>query len=239
MRKGIITMTNQLMRISDIKVLELDEEFLTLSRPSAILKKLAHIPIEKTEEDVSLDAFDALIAKLLAASIDADTELDAMMAEELHKALPISRRQATDQNMWAWLGVMHSPDFVARRWPTDQKSGARSVHRYMGQPKRQTFSRIWWAAELSRNQNDYSLTNKIFSLPDFQQVYEDLFGRRFSHHRETLELFVDYVDGMKRSAMQQFAIELGVVFSTRPPECLTSAELSSLLSEVKVAVVGD
>lgn len=232
-------MTNKLMRISDIKVLELDEEFLSLSRPSDILKKFAHIPIEEAEENVSLDAFDSLIAKLLAANVDADMELDAMMVVELHKALPISRRQATDQNMWAWLGVMHSPDFVARRWPTDQKSGFRSVHRFMGQPKRQTFSRMWWAAELSRSQNDYSLTNKMFSLPDFQQVYEDLFGRRFSHHRETLELFVDHVDGMKRSKMQQFAIELGVIFSTRPPDCMTSTELSSLLSEVKASVMGD
>ena len=232
-------MTNKLMRISDLKVLELDEEFLSLSRPSDMLKKFAHIPIEETEYDVSLDAFDALIAKLLEANVDAETELDAMMAEELHKALSISRRQATDQNMWAWLGVMYAPDFVARRWPTDQKTGIRSLHRFMGQPKRQTFSRIWWAAELSRDKDDYSLTNKIFSLPDFQQVYEDLFGRRFSHHRETLELFVDCVDGMKRAKMQQFAIELGVVFSTRPPDCMTSTELSLLLGEVKESILKD
>ena len=231
-------MTNKLMRISDLKVLELDEEFLSLSRPSDMLKKFAHIPIEETEYDVSLDAFDALIAKLLEANVDAETELDAMMAEELHKALPISEGKRRTRICGFGLGD-HAPDFVARRWPTNQKTGIRSLHRFMGQPKRQTFSRLWWAAELSRDKDDYSLTNKIFSLPDFQQVYEDLFGRRFSHHRETLELFVDYVDGMKRAKMQQFAIELGVVFSTRPPDCMTSDELSLLLGEVKKSILED
>ena len=37
-----------------------------------------------------------------------DTQIDVEMAVSLHKALPMSRRMASDMRMWAWLAVEHA-----------------------------------------------------------------------------------------------------------------------------------
>ncbi len=227
--------TLKLKRLSDIRSIDLDEEFLGAAKPSDHLEQYSHVQVEATEEEILLDEFDSLISEQMAAGDKTETQYDAAMAVRLHQSLPMSRRQAADRNMWAWLGVLHAPDFVARRW--SPKEGVRSANRFMGDRVRQTYSRLWWAAELSRDTDDYTVTEKLLSLSTFQQVNEDLFGRAFSQCREALEQFVHHIEGMKEADMQSFAMELTVIFSTRPPECMSAEELSALFSTVKSSIV--
>ena len=177
---------NKLKRLADLKSIELDDEFLGSSKPSNLRERYSHIQVEAAEEEILLNDFDSMMADLLSSDFETPTQLDGMMAVKLHKALPISRRQAADPNMWAWLGVLYAPDLVALRWPPKDEDSLRSTNRFMGDRVRQTYARLWWAAELSRVLTDYSLTEKLLSLSMFQQVNEDLFGRAFSQSRQTL-----------------------------------------------------
>ena len=206
------------------------------SKPSELRGRYSHIQVEAAEEEILLNDFDSMMDDL-GVRILKPPQLDGMMAVKLHKALPISRRQAADPNMWAWLGVLYAPDLVALRWPPKDEDSLRTANRFMGDRVRQTYARLWWAAELSRVLTDYTLTEKLLSLSMFQQVNEDLFGRAFSQSRQTLEQFVRHIDGLKESQIRKFAVELTVVFSTRPPECMSDQELSSLFSKVKDSIV--
>jgi hypothetical protein len=46
-------------------------------------------------------------------------EADMKVALKLHELLNISRREATDVRMWAYLGCVFAPDYVKWRWGKD------------------------------------------------------------------------------------------------------------------------
>src|SRR4051794_22111296 len=46
----------------------------------------------------------------------AGTAIDRALVEPLHRALPMTRREAADPRVWQWLCVEQFPDLVWRRW---------------------------------------------------------------------------------------------------------------------------
>ena len=81
---------NKLKRLADLKSLELDEEFLSSSKPSELRGRYSHIQVEAAEEEILLNDFDSMMADLLSSDFETPTQLDGMMAVKLHKALPIA-----------------------------------------------------------------------------------------------------------------------------------------------------
>ncbi len=92
---------------------------------------------------------------------DNRTDADGWLAPRLHATLRLTRREAADQRIWNHLALAVAPDYVAFRHPPapPSRNGGQSRinrDRFKGAADRQCFSRLWWAAEMFRNGEDYA-----------------------------------------------------------------------------------
>ncbi|WP_215455716.1 DUF6339 family protein [Streptomyces sp. ATCC 21386] len=87
------------------------------------------------------------------------TRADAWLAPRLHATLRLTRREAADKRLWNHLALSVAPDYVVwRHLPeatANRSNRPVAADRFRGPADRQCFSRLWWAAELFRNGQDY------------------------------------------------------------------------------------
>jgi hypothetical protein len=88
-------------------------------------------------------------------------EMDAWLAPRLHAAMRIPRRLAGDKRFWAWVAIERANSYVVRRWTSRAQEPVRPW-RYTGDLLRNTISRLWWGAEMTRNGSDYSHVPLVF-----------------------------------------------------------------------------
>ncbi|WP_037888536.1 DUF6339 family protein [Streptomyces viridochromogenes] len=107
------------------------------------------------------------------------TGADAWLAPRLHATLRLTRRESADPGVWNHLALCVAPDFVRFRWGG---SGARRVaaSRFLGPWHTQCFSRLWWAAEIFRNGQDYESVVTACSNQDVfhTSLHMDIFQYR-------------------------------------------------------------
>ncbi|MEU1860791.1 DUF6339 family protein [Streptomyces gardneri] len=83
---------------------------------------------------------------------------DGWLAPRLHATLRMPRAEAADSRLWNHLAVIVAPDYVVWRHKGADKTegpGVATAARFCGPHYTQTFSRLWWAAELFRDADDY------------------------------------------------------------------------------------
>ncbi|MGW5634091.1 DUF6339 family protein [Streptomyces sp. NPDC003832] len=81
---------------------------------------------------------------------------DAWLASRLHATLRMTRREAADSGLWNFLALVVAPDYVLWRHKGHTKEGERATaDRFVGVHYKQTFARLWWAAEMFRDGDDY------------------------------------------------------------------------------------
>ena len=216
-------------RVCDNVEISLNDDFLASDKPSEIGAGLQPSCFEECSESIDLAGFNALIARVKAEHERYSTAMDVSMIVELHKVLPISRRQASDMRFWAWLGIECAPDFVAWRWKPGKDSSVRSRERYYGDRVRQTFSRIWWAAELTREGGDYELTTRLVNLPGFQDVYEAIFGRAFGSYRPAMAAFIEVAGHKSEKFSRELAKQLGYALTTTTLETMDELKLKEVI----------
>ncbi|MDH6626671.1 hypothetical protein M2271_004488 [Streptomyces sp. LBL] len=87
------------------------------------------------------------------------TAADAWLAPRLHETLRLTRREAAEKRLWTYMALGVAPDYVVwRHLPEPKADGARgrvARDRFVGPHHKQTFARLWWAAELFRDGPDY------------------------------------------------------------------------------------
>jgi hypothetical protein len=87
------------------------------------------------------------------------TQADSWLAPRLHATLRLTRSQAADPALWNFLAMVVGPDYVVwRHLPSSGKDGKRpavAAHRFCGPHYKHAFARLWWAAELFRDGEDY------------------------------------------------------------------------------------
>ncbi len=154
------------------------------------------------------------------------------MVVELRQALPLSRQQAADKKIWHWLGIIHAPDFVAWRWRPSGAESTRSPARFTGDRVRQTYAKLWWVAELTREGDDDALTNQLFALPGFQDVYEAIFGRAIANYRPAVEAFLVTVAGRSEHFIREFSRQLGYIFPLSLLETMSEEELVPFMKQL-------
>ena len=126
---------------------------------------------EALPRDYGLEALDEGLAGLIAAVPEHSSELDARAAPLIHQALPLSRRAAADAGIWRFLAVVAHPDFIRHRYEYQSWATMRSRFWRAGlRHDSNTFSRLWWIAELTQDGGDYSLTQRAFSCNDRDAV---------------------------------------------------------------------
>ena len=227
---------SNLMKIKDTVEILLGEEFLSEDTPSSLVMYDSPAYVEEVSATVDIAAIDEIINQVMSSYQRYDTEMDSGMVCDFHRTLPISRRDASDSRLWAWLGIAKYPDFVAWRWKPSAATGLRTTTRFYGDRVRQTFSRLWWAAELTRSKDDYSLTRDMFNLPGFQDIYEAVFGRAFGNCQPALAAFVEVVGKKPEKYIRNFAKELGYVLTTSALETMDKDELVSFMKELDASI---
>ena len=95
------------------------------------------------------------------------SESDRWLAPRVHTSLRLTRSDASDQDLWAWLATRFS-GYVEWRWGS---KGEVAQNRWRGPIHKQAFARLWWGAELFRDGSDYSPVERAFVFQDLPNSY--------------------------------------------------------------------
>lgn len=122
---------------------------------------------------VEIDVFDELMVEFVRRRVDGVWDddraaSDRWLAPRLHYALRLTRREAADRLMWAWVANRYH-EVVHWRW-TDA-NGEIAASRLVGPIHKQAFARLWWGGELFRNGGDYSSVERAFLFQDLPNSY--------------------------------------------------------------------
>jgi hypothetical protein len=136
--------------------------------------------IRSSERDVTIDPLVTVIESAMANEefVGNPPASDAWLAPRVHAALRLTRREAADRRLWAWLAVVALPQYVRWRFKGDAEKGT-ALKRFFGITRDHALARLWWGAELSRNGSDYSTTIAAFRNQDFPNTWFSL--RAFEH----------------------------------------------------------
>ncbi|MEE4424496.1 DUF6339 family protein [Streptomyces bugieae] len=88
------------------------------------------------------------------------TQADSWLAPRLHATLRMTRAEAADPALWNFLALLVVPDYVVWRWGravsgTPETPAPVQAVRFVGRSDSQAVARLWWAAELFRDGEDY------------------------------------------------------------------------------------
>ncbi|MFH9735919.1 DUF6339 family protein [Streptomyces sp. NPDC017260] len=136
---------------------------------------------------------------------------DAWLAPRLHATLRITRREAADTRIWNFLAMVVAPDYVLWRHKGVTKEGERATaDRFVGLHYNQTFARLWWAAELFRDGDDYEPVHLACSVQD---ILNTTLRLAVIDHRPTARAFVRLMEkGLVRTGRDVNA--LGTAINT-------------------------
>jgi hypothetical protein len=86
------------------------------------------------------------------------TAADGWLAPRLHATLRMTRAEAADSRLWNFIALVVAPDYVVWRHKgadSGEEDGTAAAARFSGPHHTQAFARLWWAAELFRDGDDY------------------------------------------------------------------------------------
>ena len=118
---------------------------------------------------VDIGAFRELMTQFSPVDWPSRTESDAWLAPRVHATLRLTRREAADRMVWAYLANAVTPEYVQWRWLG--KTGTVAENRFDGAVNKQALARLWWGAELFRNGPDYAPVELLFANQDFPNSY--------------------------------------------------------------------
>jgi Family of unknown function (DUF6339) len=187
--------------------------------------------LEDAEVELDLDAFDGVVEHLLATTPARHAGFDRLAAPALHRALPLTRREASLPGVWRYLTTVRRPELVRHRWGSPSWTTTRAHYWSPGtRPDSNAICRLWWIAELTHQAGgSYDMTQLVLER---QPLATQLFVRSFSRHRETVVAFVRVLGRASSEDIERVARQFYGRLSTLVLEAMTSAELESLLREL-------
>lgn len=182
------------------------------------------------ERNVELEPLAAALDQVLQTSESHSPTLDARAAPELHRHLPLTRREASEPGIWRWLAIAWRPELVRHRWeyqswPTMRDRFWRAGTRHDSN----TFARLWWIAELTREGTDYSWTARALAS---QPLAIGIFVRRLSHHPAAVRACIDVLEESPQSIIESCLRRLQARLGLFPLEGRSEAELRTDLTEL-------
>jgi hypothetical protein len=115
--------------------------------------------------------------------------LDSFLAPRLHAAIRLSRNDAANHLIWAWVASVPMSKYMRKRWPLgeDDQEKKKPGWRYVDSNlMRNGIARLWWAGEILRSGPDYKLVEApLRGVYAFQSVSE----LKYSWHREFTRAF--------------------------------------------------
>jgi hypothetical protein len=183
------------------------------------------------ERKIALDALDHAVDLTLAATPAFEPAADVLLAPRLHRALPLSRREASSPAPWRFLSVVHRPDLVRHRWENRSWASMRARFWTAGtRPDSNVFSRLWWIAELSRDGDDYGLAEAVLSRP---ALATGLFIRALSSHRPAVAACCHVLADASSSDVEATLKLLHKTLSTLVLEAMSFEQLCELITKLR------
>jgi hypothetical protein len=216
----------KLMRLTNTGSSFITDEF--LKNPDADPITLPEA-IDQLTQDISLSGFSRAVDEVMQRFPDDPPAGDASLSEQIHLALRLPRSVAMDIRIWQFLTCIAHPEYVRYRWGG---TGKVSKERFLGGIKRNAFARLWWAAEIMKNGEDYSGIAPCF---ESQDLYEAVFGRSFSKFPSAAKAFVEVVKNQERQIIREVAKDFNFMLSTFVLEDLPEEQVKSLVGE-RIAV---
>jgi hypothetical protein len=137
----------------------------------------------------NLDAIDEAVESVVEEYAEYDTSMDKALAEDVHRNLDITRRTAGDPGLWHWLAVYRYPHFVRHRWEYRSEEAMREKFLGAGSDLySNAIHRLWWIAELTSDQGDYTVTHEVFSN---QTMVNKVFDRWFARYQPAVVAICD------------------------------------------------
>jgi hypothetical protein len=120
---------------------------------------------------------------------------DPWLGPRVHATIRLTRREAADKRVWEYLTVVQFPDYVRWRWKNpDDTEAPVPIDRFLGEDSKNSLSRLWWAAELTRNGADYGPTVKALTISRFSVSWLHL---NLMHHRTAALAAVDFLSSFR------------------------------------------
>jgi len=183
--------------------------------------------VERFVRDVPLGPLHKVLDGVLNRFQAFDTNIDGALAPELHRALRLTRREAADLGLWRFLTVVARPDYVRYRW--ENKSWQTMRGRFLRggtRPDSNALGRLWWIAELTHSDRDYSLTERVLRS---QSLANAVFGRSFSFYRPAVAAIVEVLGVEAAEEVERSMVLLTRWLSVTPLEGLSFEQLVARL----------
>lgn len=141
--------------------------------------------------------------------------LDAWLAPRVHNVVRVPRRIAADRRFWAWIATEFGRSYVRQRF--GDGGGPVKPFRFTGAHLRNGVSRLWWAAEMTRNGRDYSPVAQVLGAVRIAQFALEL---KYSWYRPAAIAFARVCIDRKLSdeRMQALSVRINAYLGTRPVE---------------------
>ena len=189
--------------------------------------------VEEPRRSIELEPLDEALDCALDGAALHDASLDAKLAPAIHRALPLTRREAADPALFRFLTVIHRPDVVRFRWEYRSWATMRARFWAMGtRPDSNLFGRLWWMAELSRREDDYDVTRRVLSR---QHLANNLFTRDMANHAPLVYGWTDALEDASAPVIETVARRLQRRLSTLVLESLDEADLRDLVITMRSA----
>ncbi|SFQ16082.1 DUF6339 family protein [Amycolatopsis rubida] len=157
--------------------------------PRAALQKTATaLPVSARWQT---EPFRELVDEAMRRFHDRRTAADAWLAPRLHATLRMSRSEAAQGELWNFIALLVAPDYVV--WRHRGKSIAQAS-RFSGPHYTQAFARLWWAAELFRNGEDYRPAEAACQV---QEIFNSTMRLDVIDHRPTAVAIVRLLERMR------------------------------------------
>jgi hypothetical protein len=187
--------------------------------------------VEKIEREISLAQLDEAVDLLIRKYKPFDAKMDVKAAELIHRSLELTRREASDEGIWGYLAAIRRPDFVRHRWENNSWATMRTRFLRLGtRPDSNAFARLWWIAELSCRDGDYTLTQRLLRR---QPLATSIFVRSYAFYPEAVEACVEVLEKASAPIIERVSKEFYRTLSTLPLEGLSVAELIVLLRRLQ------
>lgn len=139
-------------------------------------------PVLRDGRPVDISAFVDAVRRFGSTPTENGTRAasDAVLAPRVHATLRLTRREAGDPGLWAWLAACAVPEYVRWRWASRAAGTDDPVPpaRWYGPVNKQAIARLWWGMELFRNGPEYPT-----HLFEIQDVPNSILHRRFVRYR--------------------------------------------------------
>ncbi len=174
-------MSEQLRRLTADGRRLIGEGFLKGEEDAIAGNELAeYLELEPSGEEVRLRQLDEELESIMDSYPRFDTSIDAAAAPVVRESLTMSRRVAADPGVWHFLATVRYPDFVRHRWEFTSKKAM--TEKFLGAGTdiySNALHRLWWIAELTREGDDYTLTEAVLSN---QTLANKIFDRWFARY---------------------------------------------------------